>query len=184
MNRTPFPGLINKSPRNGVPELTKHSKELRFAAAGMAAAGWGRERIADSLGVPRSTMRKWLRTNRSVGREGLLAMGSRRKSYSWEDKVAAARAVCEQGVPKPEAMARFGVAGESTLDAWCRRYREGGPEALAPRPKGRPAGRPPATREQELEREVERLEAQVAYLKKSIALKAELGLLPGRGPRP
>ena len=42
----------------------------------------------------------------------------------------------------------------------------------------------PATREQQLEREVRRLEAQVAYLKKSIALKAELGLLPGRGPRP
>lgn len=164
--------------------MTKYDTGLRSAAAGMAAAGWGRERIADSLGVPRSTMRKWLRTNRSVGREGLLAMGSRRKSYSWEDKVAAARAVCEQGVPKPEAMARFGVAGESTLDTWCRRYREGGPEALAPRPKGRPAAGPPATREQELEREVERLGAQVAYLKKSIALKAELGLLPGRGPRP
>ena len=38
--------------------------------------------------------------------------------------------------------------------------------------------------ERELEERVRKLEAQVAYLKKSIALKAELGLLPGRGPRP
>ena len=64
--------------------------------------------------------------------------------------------------------------------------RNSGAEALRPKPKGRPKGAKaaPATREQQLEREVRRLEAQVAYLKKSIALKAELGLLPGRGPRP
>ena len=37
-------------------------------------------------------------------------------------------------------------------------------------------------RTQELEREVRRLEAQVAYLKKSIALKAELRSRTGRRP--
>lgn len=38
------------------------------------------------------------------------------------------------------------------------------------------------TREQELEREVRRLEAQVTYLKKSIALKAERRSRTGRRP--
>lgn len=49
--------------------------------------------------------------------------------------------------------------------------------ALRPKPKGRHKGTssPPkkTTREQELERRVRKLEAENAYLKKSIALKAE-----------
>ena len=83
-------------------------------------------------------------------------------------------------------MERFGIASSSPLDRWCRLYREGGAEALRPKPKGRPRGSgakaAPMTREQELEREVRRLEAQVAYLKKSIALKAELRSRTGRRP--
>lgn len=70
---------------------------------------------------------------------------------------------------RPEAMDRFDVASRSALDAWCRLYREGGAEALRPKPKGRPRGSgakaAPATREEGLEREVRRLEAQVTYLK-------------------
>ena len=63
-------------------------------------------------------------------------------------------------------MAEFGIASKSPLNAWCSKYREGGVEALRPRPKGRPKAEPaPKTREEELEREVERLRAQVAYLK-------------------
>ena len=85
-----------------------------------------------------------------------------------------------------EAMARYGIASLSPLKRWCRLYREGGAEALRPRPKGRPrgsgAGAAPMTREQELEREVRRLEAEVAYLKKSMALKAELRSRTGRRP--
>ena len=106
------------------------------------------------------------------------------------------------------------VASATPLKRWCRLYREGGADALRPKPKGRPRGSgakaaPPTreeelerevrrleaqvaylkkggapTREEELEREVRRLEAQVAYLKKSIALKAELGLPLGTGRRP
>ena len=65
-------------------------------------------------------------------------------------------------------MERFGIASLSPLKRWCGLYREGGAEALRPKPKGRPRGsgaKTPMTREQELEREVRRLEAQVAYLK-------------------
>ena len=76
-----------------------------------------------------------------------------------------------------DAMEAFGVMSLAPLKRWCALYREGGAEALRPKPRGRHKGsksRPRGpTREQELEREVRRLEAQVAYLKKSIALKAE-----------
>ena len=83
-------------------------------------------------------------------------------------------------------MARFGVRSEAPISKWVKSYREGGEEALRPKPKGRPRGSgsraAPMTREQELEREVRRLEAEVAYLKKSIALKAELRSRAGRRP--
>ena len=72
-------------------------------------------------------------------------------------------------------MAELGIASLAPLKAWCRAWREGGAEALRPRPKGRPRGSGPEaaskTREQELEERVRRLEAEVAYLKKLRALR-------------
>ena len=65
----------------------------------------------------------------------------------------------------------------------CGLYREGGPEALEPGRRGRPEGPGGRTRERELEERVRKLEAQVAYLKKSIALKAEKSSRTGRRPR-
>lgn len=165
--------------------MTIYESGVRSAAADMFERGLGRDAVARALGIPPEAVRKWHETFRAVGREVLLDMGEKR-SYDWETKVAAASAVVDSGRAKPEVMREFGIASKSPLEAWCRKYREGGAGALGPKPRGRPKGAPsaPASREQELEREVRRLEAQVAYLKKSIALKAELGLLPGRGPRP
>lgn len=165
--------------------MTIYGQGVRSAAADMFEKGFGYTSAAHKLGVPLDAVRQWQETFRSVGREALLDMG-RNRTYDWETKVAAASAAVDFGKPRSEVMRRFGIASRSPLDSWCRKYREGGAEALRPRPKGRPRGAEaaPATREQQLEREVRRLEAQVAYLKKSIALKAELGLLPGRGPRP
>lgn len=160
-----------------------HDVSLRAEAVRLHDAGFGRRLIARKLDVPHEAVRQWLLTYRARGMEGLMEPGGRRSWYDFETKVAAARAVVEDGAPKPEAMERFGIASASPLDRWCRLYREGGAEALRPKPKGRPRKEAaPLTREQELEREVRRLEAQVAYLKKSIALKAELSSRTGRRP--
>ena len=82
-------------------------------------------------------------------------MGAKKKTYSFDTKVAAVRAVEDEGSTVPEAMARFGIASSSPLRKWLKAYREGGPEALRPRPKGRPKGAKaapgPMAREQELE---------------------------------
>ncbi|MCQ5240984.1 helix-turn-helix domain-containing protein, partial [Eggerthella lenta] len=56
-------------------------------------------------------------------------MGSRKTRYAWETKAAAARAVVDEGMGKPEAMAAFGIASRTPLDSWCRLYREGGADA-------------------------------------------------------
>jgi transposase-like protein len=154
-----------------------HDERERRRAAELFEEGLGFRATADLVGVPREAVRQWLYRYRSVGVEGLMEMGTRRTTYPFEVKVAAARAVAEGGATRAEAMARFGVASSTALGNWVRAYREGGEEALRPRPKGRPrgSGGGPAgpTRERELERQVRRLEAEVAYLKKSIALKAE-----------
>ena len=138
----------------------KYDVALRRKAAGLFGRGLGYRAVSTELEIPRRTAKGWQRRFR-----------------------AAARAVVEEGATRSEAMARFGVRSEAPISKWVKSYREGGEEALRPKPKGRPRGSgsraAPMTREQELEREVRRLEAEVAYLKKSIALKAELGLLPG-----
>lgn len=160
---------------------------LRQRAVELYEEGHGRDVIAYLVGAPEGTVRKWLDTYRSVGMGALIAMGAKKKTYPFETKVAAVRAVVDGGATAPEAMARFGIASTSPLQKWLRAYREGGPEALRPKPKGRPesekAASEPMTREQELERRVRKLEAENAYLKKSIALKAEKRSRAARGRR-
>lgn len=162
---------------------------LRLRAAGLHDGGRGRAPIAALLGIPGKTVEKWLDIYRSAGIEVLAMMGKKHTAYPFETKLGAVRAVADGGMTKtkPEAMARFGIASPSSFKRWLKAYREEGPEALRPKPKGRPrgSGSPAgeATREQELERRVRKLEAENAYLKKSIALKAEKRSRTARKPR-
>ena len=158
----------------------KHDRKMRELAVELFDEGYGRDIVAARLCMSASIVEKWLLTYRSVGSEVLLCMGSRKTRYAWETKVAAARAVVDEGMGKPEAMAAFGIASRTPLD------REGGAQALKPKPKGRPKGSAaqsaPKTREQELEARVRRLEAENAYLKKVRALEAEKSRA-GRSPK-
>lgn len=155
----------------------RHAAEVRRAAVELFSRGHGETFVANRLGLSRVVVEQWFLTYRAVGSEALLAMGTAHREYDFETKVAAASAVVDLGRPKPEVMAEFGIASKSPLNAWCSKYREGGVEALRPRPKGRPKAEPaPKTREEELEREVERLRAQVAYLKKIDSPEGGAGL--------
>ena len=160
----------------------RHDRLLREQAVEMFERGFGYRLTAGRLGVSAETVREWQKMYRVIGRGGLLAMGVKRARYDYETKVAAARAVVDGGMSKPEAMVRFGIASATSLKKWCRLYREGGAQALKPKPKGRPKGAVPPTREEELEERVRKLEAQVAYLKKSIALKAHRRSQTGTKP--
>ena len=158
----------------------KHDIEARKAAIGLFERGHGYKSAAKALSVPRNTVRQWLYVYRSFGSEVLLSMDGRQARYTYEQKVAAASAVVDGGATKAEAMAELGIMSRAPLERWCRLYREGGAEALRPKPKGRPKGsksRPRGrTREQELEERCRRLEAEVAYLKKLRALVERDGL--------
>lgn len=164
----------------------RHDRLLRKQAAQMFEKGFGYGLTASRLGVSAATVREWQKMYRVIGKDGLLAMGVKHTRYDYETKVAAAKAVVDGGMSKPEAMMRFGIASATPLKQWCRLYREGGAQALKPKPKGRPkglgVGAVPPTREEELEERVRKLEAQVAYLKKSIALKAHRRSQTGTKP--
>ena len=162
----------------------RHDRLLREQAVEMFERGFSYRLTARRLGVPAETVRGWQKTYRVIGKDGLLAMGVKHARYDYETKVAAARAVVDGGMSKPEAMTRFGIASATSLKQWCRLYREGGAQALKPkgRPKGSGMGAVPPTREEELAERVRKLEAQVAYLKKSIALKAHRRSQTGTKP--
>ena len=163
----------------------RHDRLLRERAVELFERGCGYGLTARRLGVSAETVREWQKMYRAIGRGGFLAMGGKQRTYDYETKVAAARAVVDGGMSKPEAMVRFGIASATPLKQWCRLYRQGGAQALKPKPKGRPKGSVravPPTREEELEERVRKLEAQVAYLKKSIALKAQRRSQTGTKP--
>jgi transposase-like protein len=128
--------------------------------------------------VPIQTVAKWQYACRALGKEALFVTTHR--GYSFETKLDAARDFCDRDIPKPEIMERYGIKAASRLDAWIRSYREGGPETLRPKPKGR---RPQAaesvcaSREEELEARVRELELELAIQKRINALA------DGRKPR-
>lgn len=118
----------------------RHDRLLREQAAQMFERGFGYGLTARKLGVSAATVREWQKTYHVIGRSGLLTMGIKHTKYDYETKVAAAKAVVDSGMSKPEAMMRFGIASATPLKQWCRLYREGGAQALKPKPKGRPKG--------------------------------------------
>ena len=152
----------------------KHDIKVREKASVLFASGMGFRTVANTLSVPLQTVKEWHHIYHAFGSEVLLAMDGKQAIYTYEQKVAAARAVVEDGMTKPEAMAEFKIMSKAPLDRWCRLYRASGAEALKPKLKGRPKGsksKPQKrTREQELEERCLRLETEVAYLKKLCAL--------------
>ncbi len=166
---------------------SKYDPSVREAAAELFEKGFGYHSASTALGLPPGTVEKWFCAYRSLGLEGLLAMGAKQAKYTYEQKLAAVEEVVVGGASYADAMAAHGIASLAPLQKWCKAYREGGAEALRPKPKGRPKG-PAAqpkelTREQELEVQVRKLQAENAYLKKLAALRAEEALRTGPRPR-
>ena len=154
----------------------RHSEEERRQAARYFQMGYAECSVSRLLGISESIAQKWLYTYRALGKEALL-VGKHKRHYSHQEKVDAAKAVVEGRLSKPDAMAAFGIKSKTQIDTWCRLYREGGPEALLPRPKGRPRKSEHAfsSREEELEARVRELELELEIQKRINALAGEIG---------
>lgn len=112
----------------------RHDRSLRERAVGMFERGLGYKSAARELGVPAEAVRNWQKTYRATGRDGLLAMGGRQARYDYETRVAAASAVVDGGMSKPEAMealrGREPLAAEAVVPP-VPRGRRGGARAQA-----------------------------------------------------
>ena len=93
----------------------RHDRLLREQAVELFERGFGYGLTAKRLGVPAEAVRHWQETYRAIGKDGLLAMGVMYARYDYETKVAAASAVVDGGMSKPEAMVRFGIASATPL---------------------------------------------------------------------
>ena len=116
----------------------KYDVEVRRKAAEFFASGMGFRTVASTLSAPLSTVKTWHHIYHAFGSEVLLTMDGKQALYTYEQKVAAARAVIEDGMTKTEAMSKFKIMSLAPLKLWCKLYRTGGAEALKPKPKGRP----------------------------------------------
>ena len=124
----------------------RYDVSMRLRAVELYEQGCGRDKIASLLGMSLGTVREWLAVYRSVGIEVLAMTGGKHATYSFETKLAAVRAVVDEGMTKPAAMARFGITSTTSLKTWLRAYREGGPVRSGQSPKAGTRGRPPRPR--------------------------------------
>lgn len=152
----------------------KHPMEVRNEAARYFDMGYGEEAVSAALGLSRHTVAKWIYTYRALGKEALFVTTHRQ--YDHDTKVRAASAVVDGRMTKIDVMGEFGIKSKTALDRWCKAYREGGPDALLPKPKGRPRRPEPvfASREEELAARVRELELELEIQKRINALADEI----------
>ena len=98
----------------------KHDIKVREKASALFASGMGFRTVANTLSVPLQTVKEWHHIYHAFGSEVLLDMDGKQAIYTYEQKVAATRAVVEDGMTKPEAMAEFKIMSKAPLDSWCR----------------------------------------------------------------
>ena len=129
--------------------------------------GIGPTPAADRIGAPRLSSRHLHTHWRLHGR--LCLVDKRTKQYlPCETK----KLIVDRFLAGETAMdlaAEFGLSSGSLVNAWVRTWRQGGDEALKPKPKGRPKGSTsagPLSEEDKLRRENDRLRAENAFLKK------------------
>lgn len=147
----------------------------RVAAVALFEKGIGYMATARLLGVPRVPVKSLYGRWRIHGQGVLVARPV--KSYSFEFKLDLVQRFLA-GESGPDLAVEAGLASRQLLQKWVRAYRLEGEDALRPKPKGRPRkpDSPPPAELSELEqlrRENERLRAEVAYLGKLRALRAQ-----------
>jgi transposase len=160
------------------------SEDQRVAAVALFEVGLGVRAVASSLGVGRPPVKRLYDRWRVRGTGALVAKPRDRQSYSFEFKLEVVRRYLA-GETKVELAREFDLSSPKLIEMWARKYRNEGEDGLRPKQPGRPPkepGRPAKPADigsgevselEQLRRENERLRAQVAYLGKLRALRAQ-----------
>ena len=129
--------------------------------------GMGYGAAANALGVSKDAVRRLRRRFQLHGKLCLVEKPTKQQ-YSFEIK----KEVVQRHLAGETVMdlaREFGLSSEQLVSGWSWKWRQGGDEALKPKPKGRPKGSvapKPLSEEEKLRRQIARLEAENAYLKK------------------
>ena len=162
--------------------MTKYTEQFKLEVVQdyLADGSDGLRGVAQRHGVPSHfTVRQWVLAYQIHGDAGLSKKSSR---YSGEFKLSVLQHMWDNQLSIVQTAARFDIRNHAIVGIWERTYRDGGAEALVPRPRGRP--KPMATSvpkpdsspdddersREELLAEVNQLRMELAYLKKLDAL--------------
>lgn len=152
------------------------SEDQRAAAVALFEAEWGWGAAARHLGVGVGPVQRLYDRWRVRGSGALMTKPTKR-SFSFEFKLDVVRRFIA-GEPKVALAREFDLSSPKLIETWARKYRNEGEDGLRSRRPGRPSGDPDAEPREEpelarLRRENERLRAEVAYLGKLRALRAQ-----------
>ena len=164
--------------------MKRHTTQFKLAVVQQYLNGVdGYEAVAQHHGVGRALVRRWVAFYRSHGVDGLKKQHT---TYTADFKLSALQHMWENKLSYAATAAIFNIRGQCYLGMWERCFREGGLDALTPRPRGRPNKMPdlntsnapspvPATTDEtrpreELVTELNYLRMENAYLKKLKAL--------------
>ena len=139
----------------------------------------GSKALAKKYGCERSSIEHWVSLYRCHGKSGLRKKYS---SYSAEFKLSVLQHMWDNELSFGQTAAAFNIRNHAAVGIWERSYREGGFDALIPRPRGRSKQMPAPTTQpesssddekrtrDELVAELNQLRMENAYLKKLQAL--------------
>jgi len=137
-----------------------HSEETRRVFVEAIQKGRGYESASKIAGIPFSTGWAWYQRHRA-GHSLMWAGVESPRTYSPEVKLAAAKAVVDDGETRAEVLQRFQIRAHATLTSWARQYRLAGVDAFTASQKP-----PRPSREQ---RQARRLVGEKAVLTDVIA---------------
>ena len=85
--------------------MGEHGVGVREKAVELIDSGYGKAALANALAISDSIAEHWIRSYKAVGKGVFLSMGSKRRTYDRETKLAAVLDFLEGGLTKQEAMA-------------------------------------------------------------------------------
>lgn len=116
---------------------TKYDAKVRRRAVKVLSTGVGHRTLAVELGIPEATARQWARAYAVGGSAAVMNAGSTHRVYPYGLKLSVVHDRIDHGMSVREVMVKHGVPSESSVKTWCRQYRDGGPDALINKPRGR-----------------------------------------------
>lgn len=123
--------------------MAKYSFETKLEIVQAYLSGTcGYETLAKLYGISsHSLIEEWVAYYLLYGEEGL-HRSRQKKTYSYEFKLSVVESYLTEEISYKDLALKTGVSNPSIITAWVRRYREGGPDALQPKKKGRPSKMP------------------------------------------